>query len=552
MNGTVEMKSLSALDQNVKIIEQNPDEEVVIKVAAYCRISKDVESQHQSLATQIEAYQRVISEHPGWVLAGIYADKGISGTTVKKRKEFLRMIEDAKAGKIQYILAKSISRFARNTVDVLAYVRELKSYGVSVYFEKEKIDTGNAVSEFVLSIYAASAQEEIISLSNNMKMGRRMRYAEGVMQWTHLYGLRCAKDGSWVIEESEAQVIRRIFNDYINGKTTPVIERELMAEGIPSVGGQAKWYQSSISEILKNEKYAGDLRMQKTYTEDPITHVKRFNRDGKLKQYYKEDHHPAIVSKDVYRMATMTAALRDRTKGVQMYPFYGFLKCPICGAEMVRFHVPRDTTTYAWTCPGQTTEKGTTRKDRSSCPPFFIVENYVHQGFREAAAALDRGQLTEITKGRNQKKADAAAALLRLKDNMPVRKQDLLYKDLYETVESIVFPQWTVMKINWKCGLKSTVQIEYKRVGDYPCTEIQMVTLTKRKKTYEKYLANEEPVDALQARSILKTQKEVLSLIILEPNDYQAIVPSVYDSRCLRRKEKWRAKMEEQNESAEI
>ena len=190
MNGTVEMKSLSALDQNVKIIEQNPDEEVVIKVAAYCRISKDVESQHQSLATQIEAYQRVISEHPGWVLAGIYADKGISGTTVKKRKEFLRMIEDAKAGKIQYILAKSISRFARNTVDVLAYVRELKSYGVSVYFEKEKIDTGNAVSEFVLSIYAASAQEEIISLSNNMKMGRRMRYAEGVMQWTHLYGLR--------------------------------------------------------------------------------------------------------------------------------------------------------------------------------------------------------------------------------------------------------------------------------------------------------------------------------------------------------------------------
>ena len=142
--------------------------------------------------------------------------------------------------------------------------------------------------------------------------------------------------------------------------------------------------------------------------------------------------------------------------------------------------------------------------------------------------------------------------MLRLKDNMPVRKQDLLYKDLYETVESIVFPQWTVMKINWKCGLKSTVQIEYKRVGDYPCTEIQMVTLTKRKKTYEKYLANEEPVDALQARSILKTQKEVLSLIILEPNDYQAIVPSVYDSRCLRRKEKWRAKMEEQNESAEI
>ena len=142
----------AALAPDVRVIEKKQETSHEIKVAAYCRVSTDLEIQQQSLDVQIAAYNRVIREHPGWVLAGIYADKGISGTSVKHREEFLRMIEDAKAGKIQYILAKSISRFSRNTVDALAYVRELKSYGVSVFFEKEKLDTGNAISEFVLSI----------------------------------------------------------------------------------------------------------------------------------------------------------------------------------------------------------------------------------------------------------------------------------------------------------------------------------------------------------------------------------------------------------------
>ena len=136
----------AALAPDVRVIEKKQEESREIKVAAYCRVSTDLEIQQQSLDVQIAAYNRVIREHPGWVLAGIYADKGISGTSVKHREEFLRMIEDAKAGKIQYILAKSISRFSRNTVDALAYVRELKSYGVSVFFEKEKLDTGNAIS----------------------------------------------------------------------------------------------------------------------------------------------------------------------------------------------------------------------------------------------------------------------------------------------------------------------------------------------------------------------------------------------------------------------
>ena len=190
----------SKLAKDVRILERMDLAPEDIMVAAYCRVSTDMEVQQQSLDTQMAAYSKIIREHPGWKLAGIYADKGISGTTVRHREQFLRMIEDAKAGKIQYIIAKSISRFSRNTVDALAYVRELKRYGVSVFFEKERLDTGKAVSEFLLSIFAASAQEEIISLSNNMKVGRRMRYEAGVIQWSRLFGYRCSEDGTWMIE----------------------------------------------------------------------------------------------------------------------------------------------------------------------------------------------------------------------------------------------------------------------------------------------------------------------------------------------------------------
>ena len=546
--------NISTLDSNVRVLEQQQDIASVIKVAAYCRVSTVEESQQQSLDTQIEAYERVIKEHPGWVLAGIYVDKGISGTSVKNRKEFLRMIADAKSGKIQYILAKSISRFARNTVDVLAYVRELKSYGVSVLFEKEKIDTGDAISEFVLSVYAASAQEEIVSLSNNMRMGRRMRYAEGIIQWTHLYGLRCSKDGSWVIDEEEAKVIRRIFYDYVSGKSTPQLEKELEAEGVPSMGGQAKWYQSSISEILRNEKYAGDLLMQKTYTVDPITHERRWNRNGELKQYYKENHHPAIVPKEIFQMTQLIAALRNTSRGVSLYPFYGFLKCPICGANMVRFNTPRDPRSYAWTCAGKATDKGTTRKDRSSCPPFYFLEEYVYQALWEALETLDREQLTAISNGRNKDKADAAAALLRLKDSASEKKPRLEYKDLYDTVEAIDYPQWTVMKVSWKCGLKSTVEIRYKQTSDYPCVEVQSINHMTKNGTSIEYLANGKPMPDRrpdeQAKAIRTIQKELQELIITEPEPNDINVLKVRDGRCIRKK-KAKAKEGAQHESTD-
>lgn len=205
--------SLSPASSSVHVIENAASLNNSILVGAYCRVSTNLDVQKASLETQMAAYEKIIRDHPGWVLAGIYADKGLSGTSVNHRTEFQRMIADAKAGKINYILVKSISRFSRNTVDLLQYVRDLKKIGVFVYFEKERIDTGKTDSEFMASIFAAAAQEEIISLSNNMKVGRRMRFAQGETQWTHIYGY----NRGWEIVPEEAEVIRRIYDMYLLG-----------------------------------------------------------------------------------------------------------------------------------------------------------------------------------------------------------------------------------------------------------------------------------------------------------------------------------------------
>ena len=253
----------------VRIITEEVLPPKPIVVAAYCRVSTDIEAQESSLKTQIESYRRIISEHPGWILGGIYADKGISGTTVRRRTEFLRMIADAKAGKIQYIIAKSISRFSRNTLDTLEYVRQLKAVGVSVYFEKERIDTGSSSSELILTILAAAAQEEILSLSNNVKLGRRMRNAAGIVQWNDIYGYRHEAlprsvtrgstaallsgnlpqklcEAKWIVEEYEAGIVRRVFDQFCAGVPLSRICKDLNAEGVASPKGKAEWLPTGL------------------------------------------------------------------------------------------------------------------------------------------------------------------------------------------------------------------------------------------------------------------------------------------------------------------
>ena len=540
----------AALAPDVRVIEKKQETSREIKVAAYCRVSTDLEIQQQSLDVQIAAYNRVIREHPGWVLAGIYADKGISGTSVKHREEFLRMIEDAKAGKIQYILAKSISRFSRNTVDALAYVRELKSYGVSVFFEKEKLDTGNAISEFVLSIFAASAQEEIISLSNNMKVARRMRCAAGYAQWTHVYGYRC-ENREWIVEENEAEVIRRIFREYVSGKPITAICSELEADGIPSSGGKTAWRGKAVLDILHNEKYIGDVRMQKSFISDPIQHIRTDNRDAKLKQYYKENHHPAIIDRETYDMAQKMIAMRSTNQGFSQYPFYGVLKCPICGANMVRFATLRDTASYGWTCGGHFTERGNLREDRTVCPPYCFSEDLLMETYWESMRALDEFELRRLADKQDGKAAVARTILERRAaagDTFP----KIAYKDLCDLVERISFPKWSKLRIQWKCGLSTEVEMNISKATDHPYPRItrEVVEHKTRKGDYEAetFVMNGKPMfkanPEQMVRSINRTQQEILNLLILEPNDFEPDVPHVYGTKCVNRETMERGKAE--------
>lgn len=271
------------------------------RVAAYCRVSTDSDEQATSYDAQIEHYTELIQKKPDWTFAGIYADDGISGTNTKKREEFNRMIEDCMAGKIDMIITKSISRFARNTLDCLKYIRQLKDKNISVFFEKEAINTMDAKGEVLLTIMASLAQQESQSLSQNVKLGLQYRYQQGLVQVNHnrFMGYTKDEDGKLIIEPNEAETVKRIYREYLEGQSFLQIGRGLERDGILTGAGKQRWRPESVKKILTNEKYIGDALLQKTYTVDFLT-KKRVSNNGIVPQYYVENSHPAIIPRDLY------------------------------------------------------------------------------------------------------------------------------------------------------------------------------------------------------------------------------------------------------------
>lgn len=277
------------------------EERPKLKVAAYCRVSTDSDEQAASYEAQVEHYTDFIQKNPEWTFAGIYADDGISGTNTKKREEFNRMIEDCMDGKIDMIVTKSISRFARNTLDCLQYIRQLKDKNIPVYFEKESINTMDAKGEVLLTIMASLAQQESQSLSQNVKLGIQYRYQQGQVQVNHnrFMGYTKDADGHLVIEPAEAEVVKRIYREYLEGESFLQIGRGLERDGILTGAGKVRWRQESVKKILTNEKYIGDALLQKTYTVDFLT-KKRVKNNGIVPQYYVENSHPAIIPRELY------------------------------------------------------------------------------------------------------------------------------------------------------------------------------------------------------------------------------------------------------------
>ena len=286
-----------------------------LRVAAYCRVSTDDEEQLTSYEAQKNYYTDKIMTNKEWTMAGIFADEGITGTSARKRPEFLRMIRQCKQGKIDIVLTKSISRFARNTVDCLNYVRALKELGIAVIFEKENMNTLEIDSEILITMLGAFAQSESESISANVRWGIRQAMKEGkaTIQYKYLYGYRKGDDGKPEIIPDQAEVVRKIYDLFLSGTPVRGIQEYLNANSVPNINGESKWARSAIDSILTNEKYCGDVLLQKTYIDDCINKKVKKNT-GQLPMYLVQNHHEGIISRETFDAAQAELARRSAGK----------------------------------------------------------------------------------------------------------------------------------------------------------------------------------------------------------------------------------------------
>jgi len=343
-----------------------------------------------SFEAQVSYYTNFIERNPDFECAGIYADEGISGTNTKKREQFNRMIEDCKAGKIDGIITKSISRFARNTLDCLNYVRQLKDLGIGVTFEKENIFTLDSKGEVLLSILSSLAQDESRSISENSTWGIRRRFEQGKLHINHtkFLGYDKGKDGNLVVNEKQAKIVRRIYTEFLDGKGACRIARDLESDGVLNWNGKAKWYEGSIRKMLTNEKYKGDALLQKTYTID-FLNKKRADNNGQVPQYYVEGSHPAIIDKEMWEAVQLEMERRRNFAleyGIQKLeyatadnPFAGRVICGSCGQVFGR-KVWNSTDDrfrrIIWRCNGKYVVKG-----EKGCESRHIDDEVLYQAF---------------------------------------------------------------------------------------------------------------------------------------------------------------------------
>ncbi|MCM1362351.1 MAG: recombinase family protein [Clostridiales bacterium] len=387
MNETPKVRVIPANLQTAE--NRNPYQQ--LRVAAYCRVSTEQEEQQNSYQVQISYYTDLINRKKEWTLVKVFADEGISGTQAKKRPEFLKMIRMCKQQKIDLIITKSISRFARNTVDCLNYIRELKEMNIPVYFEKESINTMDAKGEVLLTIMASLAQQESESLSKNVKLGMQYRFQQGKIMVNTTCFLGYDKDdkGNFVINPKQAEVVKRIFREYLEGKSILAICRGLEHDKIKTSRGNKRWHDSSVRKILENEKYMGDALLQKTYTVD-FLNKKRVKNTGIMPQYYVEDSHPAIIPKEIFMQVQEEIARRGMLKDVHVrrkcfsaaHAFSQITFCADCGAEFSRLHWNnRGKKSIVWRCSKRV-------EDYTKCSARTIKEDDLQQAFVEALQTM--------------------------------------------------------------------------------------------------------------------------------------------------------------------
>ncbi|HEM3533102.1 recombinase family protein [Streptococcus suis] len=326
------MKKVITIEATPTIIRSSSDDFTLKKrrVAGYARVSTDHEDQATSYESQMRYYSEYINGRDDWEFVKMYSDEGISGTNTKLRTGFKAMVEDALNGKIDLIITKSVSRFARNTVDSLTTVRQLKEVGVEIFFEKENIWTLDSKGELLITIMSSLAQEESRSISENVTWGLRKQFAEGKVHfpYTNVLGFKAGEDGAIVVDQDEAKTVRYIFQQALIGKSPYHIAKDLSEQGIPSPSGKSHWNATTIKRMLRNEKYKGDALLQKTYTIDFLTKKKNINR-GELPQYYVENNHEAIVDRETFDAVQQVLDNKGRKSSTTI--FSSKLVCGDCG-----------------------------------------------------------------------------------------------------------------------------------------------------------------------------------------------------------------------------
>nr|WP_294484707.1 recombinase family protein [uncultured Anaerosporobacter sp.] len=367
-----------------------------IRVAAYCRVSTDGDEQLGSFESQKLYYEDKIRENPDWVNAGIFADEAITGTKTDKREGFQEMITKCQRGEIDMILTKSISRFARNTVDTLNYVRMLRSKNIAVFFEKENIHTLDMNGEMLLTILSSLAQQEVESLSQNVKMGLAMKMKRGeLIGFNGCLGYDYhPEDKTLTVNEEEAETVRFIFDMYLQGYGTTTIAKRLMELGVKNKKGEVSWHTHGVMGIIKNEKYKGDVLLGKTFTTDPIT-KRRLANMGEENQYYITDHHEPIVSKEDWKKADAIRKKRSKNKVVEttgarerytrQYAFSSICECAYCGHKLTR-RTRHSSSVYektVWQC------MNATKNGIDNCPNCKAIDESILEGaFLEAFGLL--------------------------------------------------------------------------------------------------------------------------------------------------------------------
>ena len=441
------MEATTTLDRRVRVIPATKTQGAIHsthdgkkRVAAYCRVSTDSEEQLNSYEAQKSYYTQKIEESPDWEMAGIYADEGISGTSMKKRTEFKKMITACKRGHIDLIITKSLSRFARNTVDCLETVRLLKANGIGVYFEKENINTLTESSEFLITLFSGFAQAESESLSKNVAWGWRKSAEAGnvYFQYKRMLGYRKGTDGQPEIVPEEAKIIRRIYRRYLAGCSLGQIKQELEQDNIPTAQKVERWSSAVIHNILTNEKYMGDALLQKTYITDCISKKVKKNM-GERPMYYVENNHPAIIPRETFDQVQKEMTRRSSKRKVLQksgktelgkysgkYALTELLVCGECGSPYKRVTWARNgKKRIVWRCVSRL-EFGTKYCHNSPTLDESRLHNAILAAMNEYAAIRQEVCPDVLAMVEEAKRAmsQAGAMLLELKKRMDEVSQE--------------------------------------------------------------------------------------------------------------------------------